>query len=154
LTQAWQGRETRNQQAEDARVNAIAEQFGRDKPNFDAMRQQMWSILQAQAQAEAQGLAGPFGSATDTAAWPEQKWIEEAFNAATRLDANSYQSELNRQREEAATQERNRATQAAVASRAASVSVRGAPSGPASTSAVDPKDRRAVIAAAVRSHIQ
>ena len=153
LTQAWQGTQHRNQAAEDARVNAIAESFGRDKPNFDGMRPQMWSVLQAQAQAEANGISGPFGSAAETAAWPEQKWIEEAYNAALRLDPNSYQAEIARAAAAAQTQERDRATQAAMASRAASVQVRGAPSGPTSLSAVDPKDRRAVIAAAIRSRV-
>lgn len=151
LTQTFQQREQAQRAAEDARYQAIADSWGHDKPHFESLRPQMWSLLQAQATAEQNGIQGPLGSREQTAAWSEQQWVENAYNATIRLNPELYQSELTRQREEAARAERDRATQAALASRAAAVQVRGAPSPVAGTGSIDPKDRRAVISAALRA---
>lgn len=152
LTQTITTNQERTQAAESQRISAMAESFGRDKPNFEQLRPQMWSLLQAQATAESQGLPGPLGSQLDTSLWSESQWIENAYNAAIRLDPNFLQSEIARHRDEALRAERDKANQAAQASRAAAVQVRGAPSGPASPSQIDPKDRQAVIRTALRSH--
>ena len=150
LTQAWTQNQQSTQQREDQRLASITEAFGRDKPNFEALRPQMWSLIQAQSIAEQRGVAGPLGAAGQTAAWSEQQWVENAYNAALRLNPDFYQSELTRQREEAARLEREKATQAAQASRAAAVQVRGAPAPAALGAQVNPQDRRAVIASAMR----
>ena len=150
LTQAWTQNQQSAQQREDARLATIADAFGRDKPNFETLRPQMWSLLQAQAAAEERGLTGPLGAPAQTAAWTEQQWVENAYNATLRLNPEMYQAELTRQREEAARAERDKATQAAQASRAAAVQVRGAPAPAALGAQVNPQDRRAVIAAAMR----
>lgn len=142
----------RSVEAENQRISLMADAFGKDKPNFDEMRPQMWSLLQAQSTAEAQGLTGPLGSKQDTALWSESQWIENAYSAALRLNPAYFQSEIARQRDEALKAERDKANQAAQTSRAASVQVRGAPGGPASPAQVNPKDRQAVIRAALRAH--
>ncbi len=153
LTNAFTTNQQNAQAAEQQRISAIADGFARDKPNFDNLRPQMHSLMIAQSHAEQNGLQGPFGTAEQTAHWSEQKWVEESYNAALRLNPDLYQSELTRQREEAARAERDRATQAAQASRAAAVQVRGAPSPSVGTASFDPKDRRAVIQAAMRSRL-
>lgn len=153
LTQFVQGSHQKTQQEENQRISLMAESFGRDKPNFEQMRPQMWSLLQAQATAEAQGLNGPLGSPSETAIWGESQWIENAYNAALRLDPTHFQAELTRHRDEALKAERAQATQAAQASRNAAVQVRGAPGGPATPAQIDPKDRQAVIRNALRSRL-
>lgn len=153
LTQAFSQTQQASQQAEQMRLQRIAESYGQDKPHFNDLRPQMWSLLQAQTTAEQQGVPGPLGDRETTSLWGEQQWIEQAYQAALRLNPSFYESELQRQRDEAARAEREKANQAAQAARAAAVQVRGAPSPVATGGAVDPRDRRAVLAAALRSRI-
>jgi hypothetical protein len=141
------------EQAEQQRLAAIAESYGKDKPHFEQLRSQMWALLQAQNTAEAQGVAGPLGERGTTSLWGEQQWIDAAYKAAIRLSPELYESELRRQRDEAARAEREKANQVAQASRAAAVQVRGAPASSVANINADPRDRRSVIAAALRSRM-
>lgn len=151
LTQTFQTQQQAHEQAENARLASIAENFGAGKEHFNTLRPQMWSVLQAQSLAEQQGIPGPLGSGEQTAAMTEAQWVEAAYNAALRLNPELYESELTRQREEAARTERDKATAAAQAARSAAVQVRGAPAPSATTSAINPRDRAAVIRSAMRA---
>lgn len=151
LTNAFTANQQQSQAAETQRINAITDAFAKDKPNFDGLRPQMYSLILAQSQAAQQGLDGPFGPQSVVAAWTERDWVEKAYNAAIRLNPELYESELARQRDAAVRADRTQATQAAQASRAAAVQVRGAPAPAAAPGQLDPRDRRAVISAALRA---
>lgn len=133
-----QSREQAAQAAEDARVAKIAESFGKDRPHYEELKPQIAGILN-----------GGLVSGAETMS--ETEILQAAYDMALRLNPTLYEQHLAQERERAAQAERDKANQAAQASRAAAVQVRGAP-GSASLPAVDPKDRRSAIRHAIALH--
>lgn len=118
------------EQQADAQVAAQLEGFAKDKPHFDAVRESMAALLQT-------------GRAQD---------LETAYEAACWADPD-IRSQLLREQQQKAEQERKaKEAEQARRARTASASVNGAPVESGSL-APDPKDRRAVIAEAIRQRL-
>lgn len=137
LRQAQQSQEQVRQQ----RTMTVIEQFASDIANvhFSKLQPQMLALLQTPQ------LLGP-----DAQYMSEPEKLKRAYEVALRLDPELAAQALAQQQAEAARQQREKAQAAANVAKAAAVQVRGAPGSPLQT-AVNPTDRRSVIANALRA---
>lgn len=130
------------EQAQSQRTMSIIEQFGAD-PNhqhFAELQDKMLALLQTP---HLLGSDLPYLSETDK--------LERAYQTALRLDTTLSAQVSAQQQTEQQRVERERQQAAAIAAKAAAVQVRGAPSASTVLAAVNPNDRRAVIANALRA---
>lgn len=126
------------------RALTVIQQFAQDPKNahFEALQPRMLALLQAP---NVNDLLGQ-----DISFLSERERLQLAYDTALRLDANISQQALAQQQAEAQRQIRERTQAAANTARAAAVQVSGAPGAPL-TASVNPNDRRAVIANALRA---
>lgn len=126
------------EQAEAERLAKITEAFGKDRPHYEALKPQIARLLNG-------------GLVDDVDGKSEAEILQAAYDMALRLNPELYAQHVAQERDRAAQAERDRANQLAQQARAASVQVRGAPGGSASTPNFDPRNRADVIRHAIRS---
>lgn len=125
------------QEAENARLLRITETFGKDRPHYEALLPAIVGLIN--------------GGLVERGGRTEMEILQEAYDKALRLNPELYEQHLASEREKAAQAERAKANQQAQLSRSAAVQVKGAPGGP-TVQKFDPKDRRAVLRAAIAAH--
>jgi len=140
LTQHITQSQYQQQQALEGRALSVIQQFAQDPKNihFEALQDTMLRLLQAPQ------VLG------DTSGLSEREKLQLAYDTAVRLDPNIAAQSLAQQQAAQAAQVRGQAQNAVQTAKAAAVQVRGAP-GSAAPANVDPKNRRDVIANALRA---
>ncbi len=122
---------------QERQYTTIADTFGRGKPHWELMKPHVAGIL---SRSEVEGADS----------MTEIEILEAAYKRALEQYPVISQAEAEATRQAALKAERDKANAAAAASRAAAVQVTGAP-GTAAAAPFDPKDRRSVIAHALRT---
>jgi hypothetical protein len=122
---------------QERQYTTIADTFGRDKPHWNLMKPHVAGILSR-------------GEVEGADSMTEIEILDAAYKRALEQYPVISQAEAEATRQAALKAERDKANAQAVASRAAAVQVTGAP-GAAAAPAFDPKDRRAVLAHAMRT---
>ncbi len=130
LSQALNGQQERS-------YTAIADNFGRDKPHWDLLKPHVAAVLAR-------------GGVEGADAMSEVEILNAAYTQVLQQYPVMMQQDAEAQKAAALKAERDKANAAAQAARAASVQVTGAP-GAAAAPAFDPKDRRSVLAHALRT---
>lgn len=138
LESNWKSQQQSSQDAEARAMSTVIETWAKDKPNWSVLRPHVGEILRSEELGATDGMS-------------ETQILEAAYAKALEKFPALSAAEANRIREEAARQERDKATQQAQVARAAAVQVKGAP-GSQSLPAIDPKDRRTAIKHAIALH--
>lgn len=130
-----------NEQQQNQRAMSVIEQFAADPAHqhFASLQPKMLALLQA-----------PHLMGQDVQFMSEREKLKLAYDTALRLDPQLSAQATAQQQAAAAHQARATAQAAANTAKAAAVQVQGAPGAPLAT-AINPQDRRAVIANALRA---
>lgn len=132
--------EAGRQQEQNAKLlemQAIIDNFAADKPQ--------WKVIEDDILYEVQKVRAQRPGATP------REWLQEAYDRALYANPTTRADMLAQQQAKAEAERREKAQQAAAAAKAAAVSVKGAP--PMGANTPDPKNRRALIEAALDKRV-